>query len=807
MFLFWRQATSLWLVVVLLFGFQFSVIAEEQPDKPVAIKGVLDLRNWNFQDEGRLELAGEWAFYWEEFIDPAEISTTKATPIYHSVPGVWLGLDSHGEILGKYGYATYSLKVLLPDKPVDLAIYLKRVQSAYRLYVDGQQWMQSGIPGKTADTETALVVRDVGALKGAAGTLDIVVHVSNHIGYSGGGFFSSFSLGPEKIQHLTHLGEVSRDLFLSGALFCLGAFLMVLHLGRFRERIYFVLYVMSFFSAVYMMTVTSTLVELFPSIPYLVTERLSYVSAVFLIAFTYEFIHHFSPRRFSFAVSCYILYQSVFISLFVIFWLGGIPFEIIYILAFHLFVVSVACFIEILHVLKQRISGSWLIVFGVTTLIVFGVHDILHANGYLNTTYLGPYGILLLLFFYAVILALRVNGSITRNEQLAEAIRSLSEAVAIFDNRDHVVVWNDAYRQHLSVNAQEILTPGRPFLELVRADAYSGDLPDAIGREEAYIRQRMKQHSRPAEAFEVERNSGWYLYREARTPDGGRVTLAANLSSQKAKEEELQAALEKLIDANEAKNSFLSNMSHELRTPLNAINGFSEMMVKGILGPMNAQYKDYAGHIHRSGHHLLRLVTDMLDVVRIETGKLQISPEQVNIAQLLEDCFQMEMEKFTAKNITFHTSIPQNTPPLFVDLIRVQQIILNLLDNAIKFTDAEGRISASVRTASDGAVSIEITDTGIGMAQKDIQIALQKFGQIRQSHLMAHDGLGLGLSIAKVLMELQGGELQLDSRLGEGTRITLVFLPIEQARIFFESQGSPSETTPPVKDDQTIESA
>ncbi|MFT6557160.1 sensor histidine kinase [Sneathiella sp.] len=787
MFLFRRQTASLWLVLVLFFGFQFSVVAEEQPDKPVANKGVLDLRNWNFQDEGRLELAGEWAFYWQEFIEPAEISTTKATPIYHAVPGIWLGLENHGEILGKYGYATYRLKVLLPDQPADLAFYLKRVQSAYRLYVNGEQWMQSGVPGKTADTERAVVTRDVGSLKGAAGTLDIVVHVSNHIGYSGGGFFSSFTLGPEKAQHLDHMGELSRDVFLSGALFCLGAFLMILHLGRFRERIYFVLYVMSFCSAVYMMTVTSTVVELFPSIPYLVSERLSYVSAAFLIAFTYEFIHHFSPRRASLVVSYYILYQTVFISLFVIFWLGGLPLETIYIISFHLLVVSVACFVEIRYVLKRRVSGSWLIVSGVTTLVVFAIHDILHANGLVKTTYLGPYGILLLLFSYAVILALRVNDSITRNEQLAEAIRSLSEAVAIFDSRDHAVVWNDAYRQHLSVDAQKILSPGRSFFELVRADAYSGELPDAIGREEDYIRQRMRKHNRPTEAFEVERSNGWHLYREARTPDGGRVTLAANLSSQKAKEEELQAALEKLIDANEAKNSFLSNMSHELRTPLNAINGFSEMMVKGILGPINVQYRDYAGHIHRSGHHLLRLVTDMLDVVRIETGKLQISPEQVNIAQVLEDCFQMEMEKFNANNIVFDTDISQEIPPLFVDPIRVQQIVLNLLDNAIKFTDAGGRISASVRAASDGSVSISITDTGIGMAQKDIQIALQKFGQIRQSHLMAHDGLGLGLSIAKVLMELQGGELQLDSQLGEGTEVTLVFLPIEQAKAFFEN--------------------
>ncbi len=788
MCLFWRESAIIRALLVLFISLQLCHFANASSQLPTAENGVLDLRDWDFDAHEPLELAGQWEFYWQTFLDPTTIEQSTVTPDYIRVPGVWLGHIIDGKPLGKYGYATYRLKILLPENPIDLALHLKRVQSAYRVYVNGQLWMHSGTPGKTAEAEKPIVVRELGRFKGASGTLDLVAHVSNHVGYAGGGFFNSVTLGTEQHQHQHHLFELSRDVFLSGALLCLGGFLLILHLGRFREKTYFVLYVMSFWSAVYMATVTSTLVELFPAVPWVLNERLSYVAAAFLIALTYEFIYQVCPRRTSLILSHIILYQAALISLFVILWPGGLPSETLYLFTLHLGVVSISCAVEVHYILVKKVTGALLIVFGVATLVVFGVHDILHANGFIRTVYLGPYGILILLFFYAAILALRVNDSITRNEQMAEAIRSLTDGVAIYDRWDQIVVWNDAYWQQLTEPARKLLKPGRPFLELVQADAYSGELPGALGQEQNYIQKRMQNHQNPGSTFEVERLGGWYLYREAKTPDGGRVTLATNLTQQKEKEAELQAALEKVSAANEAKNSFLSNMSHELRTPLNAINGFSDMMVNGVLGPLNTQYQDYAGHISRSGKHLLRLVTDMLDVARIESGKLRVIPEQIDLTELLEDCFRMEAEKLEARKLIFTQTIPDDLPPLYVDPLRVRQIILNLLDNAIKFTDIGGEISVKVDVAPNDAVRIKIQDTGIGIAPENIEIALQKFGQIRQSHLNAHDGLGLGLSIAKIFMQLHGGTLDLQSRVGEGTTITLTFLSPEQSTQFFGVQ-------------------
>ncbi len=773
-------------VIALFFLVLQTSLITQASSVPSAVDGVLDLRDWEFEKQGQLDLSGEWEFYWKEFSDPNIASETPRKSKIVPVPGAWLGNVVDGETLSKFGYATYRLKVLLPEEPVDLALSLSRFQSAYHLYVNGQLFMQSGMPAKNADEEQPFISRRTADLKGASGALDLVLHASNHVGYAGGGFIGAITIGPEYQQNQMHFQELSRDTFLSGAMICLGAFLMVLHLGRYRERIYFVLYAMSFLTAGYILSVGSTLLELSPSVPWYWNERLSYICATLLIALTYEFIHHVNPRKTSYILSHIILYQAAGISLYLIFWPSALPIETIFLIGVHLAVVSISCLLEIRYVLKNKLTERWLIVAAIVILVVVGMHDILHANSIIHTTYLGPYGTLALLFLYAAILALRVNSSIIQNEQFAEAIRSLDDAVAIFDRRDRIVVWNDAYEKHLSSDAQALLRPGRSFQRLVKADAFSKELPQATGREAEYIQERMRRHIKPGETFEMKRNEDWYLYREARTPDGGRVTLANNLAKQKAKEAELRKALSEVIAANEAKNSFLSNMSHELRTPLNAINGFSEMMVKGILGPLNSQYQDYAEHISRSGRHLLRLVTDMLDVARIESGKLEIVPEKTDLQTLLDDCVLMEAEKMQARDLAFVNDIPDELPHLFADPDRIRQVIINLLDNAIKFTNAGGTISISAKTISSGSIEIEIRDTGVGMAEKDIEVALQKFGQIRQSHLNAHDGLGLGLSIAKVLVELHGGRLDLVSRLGKGTAITLTFPSYEQAGEFFE---------------------
>lgn len=763
-------------ISTLLFMACLSLPAFSAAEIPQAENGVLDLRDWDFSSKGKLEIAGEWIFDWNRFIDPARGDDKRDFSLIR-VPGTWLGHVEQGKPLGKYGFATYRLTILLPNTPQDLALYLKRIQDAYRLYVNGQLLMQAGEPAEDAQDAIALMTRDFEILKKTQGKLELLVHISNHTSYAGGGFFNSFTIGPEKDLHFEHFFDLLQDFFLSGALICLGIFIAILQISRPREKAYFILYIMSFAAAIYVITINSALHTLIPQMPFYWTERLSYISSILLMGLIYEFIHQINLAAKSHFLSYCILYLAATSSIGVVLWPGGLPVELAYLLTGFLLIVSISCFVEIRSLVIQKVPGRGLVTCAIAALVFVGTHDLMNANGLITSIYLGPYGILVLLFFFATILAIQVNKSLIENQQLAKAVLSMNDCVVILDSRDRAVLWNDAYKYHLSTAAQNLLKPGVPFIDLVRADAYSGELETATGRERQYIRERMRHHKNPGGTFEVERIQGWFLYSETRTPDGGWVTFATDVSYQKKKEAELQEAFEKLVVANEAKDSFLSNMSHELRTPLNAINGFSDMMVHEVFGPLNEQYRDYTRNIQKSGQHLLQLVSNMLDVAHLGSASLEITPEKFDLKNLLGECFDKEQERINAKNLHFTSHISDSINTLFADPVRVQQIIFNLLDNAIRYTEPGGEISVKAENDPEGATHIHFCDTGEGLTEAQIEIALEKFGQIRNSHLNAHNGLGLGLCTAKAFMELHGGSLTMESEPGVGSHVTICFPP------------------------------
>jgi signal transduction histidine kinase len=216
-------------------------------------------------------------------------------------------------------------------------------------------------------------------------------------------------------------------------------------------------------------------------------------------------------------------------------------------------------------------------------------------------------------------------------------------------------------------------------------------------------------------------------------------------------------------------------MSHELRTPLNAIIGFSEVISSALFGPLDARYRDYAQDIHGSGHHLLRIINDLLDLSKVEAGRLELHDVPVRIDTLFETCRRMVSDRAAAAGI----DLDFRTGDLVVnvDELRLEQVLLNLVSNAVKFTPTGGRICVSASLALSGETMISVADTGIGMAAEDIPRALQPFGQIDNSLARPHGGTGLGLPLAQRLVELHGGTMTLDSELGKGTTVTIVLPP------------------------------
>ena len=247
--------------------------------------------------------------------------------------------------------------------------------------------------------------------------------------------------------------------------------------------------------------------------------------------------------------------------------------------------------------------------------------------------------------------------------------------------------------------------------------------------------------------------------------------LISELAEAKAISDEARRRAEA---ANKAKSRFLATMSHELRTPLNAILGFSEVMNKEIMGPLNnAVYRDYTKNIHSSGAHLLNLINEILDLSRIEAGKYELNESAINICDILDDCQSLLKLRAESKGLELIEDYGADLPQFWADERAIRQVALNLMSNAIKFTPRGGTVTLSARLASDGGLKIQVTDTGPGIPADELPKVMQAFGQRSLAHQTAEGGTGLGLPIVKSLVELHGGTFELRSELRQGTEATV----------------------------------
>jgi two-component system cell cycle sensor histidine kinase PleC len=231
-------------------------------------------------------------------------------------------------------------------------------------------------------------------------------------------------------------------------------------------------------------------------------------------------------------------------------------------------------------------------------------------------------------------------------------------------------------------------------------------------------------------------------------------------------------------EANLAKSRFLASMSHELRTPLNAILGFSEVMAKQVLGPIeNPTYREYAGDIHASGQHLLDLINEILDLSRIEAGRYQLNEEPVALASVAEECCHLMELRARHKDIRIQQQFEPNMPRLFADERALRQIVLNLISNAVKFTPTGGEVVVKVGWTAGGGQYVSVRDNGPGIPPEEIPVVLAAFGQGSIAIKSAEQGTGLGLPIVQGLLDIHGGQFQLNSRLREGTEAIAILPP------------------------------
>ncbi len=268
----------------------------------------------------------------------------------------------------------------------------------------------------------------------------------------------------------------------------------------------------------------------------------------------------------------------------------------------------------------------------------------------------------------------------------------------------------------------------------------------------------------------------WFILRAVRDEERWSGTLLERETRLSLQAVELATARDLAETANRARGEFLANMSHELRTPLNAILGFSEILEKELFGPLGDQrYKEFAVDIHSSGKHLLEIIGNILDLAKVDAGKLDLYEQDVDMVELMNICARLMTEAADAAGVKFDVIAPLTSVSIQGDSTRIRQIFLNLLSNAIKFTPSGKRVVLTGE-AVDGGFRFRVIDTGIGMTEQEAEQAMQPFRQIDNSLARRYQGTGLGLPLTKSLVELHSGTMEIKSVKGEGTTVT-VWLP------------------------------
>ena len=385
--------------------------------------------------------------------------------------------------------------------------------------------------------------------------------------------------------------------------------------------------------------------------------------------------------------------------------------------------------------------------------------------------------------------------------RLRDAIESIPEAFILWDAKGRIAAWNKRFAATFKIPAK-ILKTGFTIDEVATCAGVAGDiLRQEFGPIED-AEEAMVEVALPGER--------WAHVSRRKTAEGGCVVVAANVTdlkrrakAQKKKERELQQTVEDLEtsrrelsetmrkyqyekyraeDANRSKSEFLANMSHELRTPLNAINGFSEVMQSELFGPLgDNKYKEYVDDILSSGKHLLELIDDILDMSKIEAGRLKLEPSKVELEKLLNEATRLVARRASDADVTLTASVG-HAPPVWADARAVKQVTLNLLSNALKFTPEGGEVTLTAEADLDG-VTIIVADSGSGIERPQLKKLGAPFALAESHFSKTSTGSGLGLALSKSLMQMQGGVLAIASQPGKGTVACATFPRRKDAKV------------------------
>jgi len=356
--------------------------------------------------------------------------------------------------------------------------------------------------------------------------------------------------------------------------------------------------------------------------------------------------------------------------------------------------------------------------------------------------------------------------------RLTEAIETISEGFSLYDADDKLIVCNSRYRELFPFHA-DVLVPGTSFETILRTATERGLIKDAEGRRDAWIAERLARHRAASETHIQHRSDGrWMHVSERKTANGGVVAIYADITEAKQREAELATARDAAEEANRTKSSFLANMSHELRTPLNAIIGYSEILQEDAADKDDKEPIEDLQKIESAGRHLLGLINNILDLSKIEVGKMDVFIEPVDIQALIEEVLSIVKPLTDKSENVIEVICPAGIGSFRSDQTKVKQCLLNLMSNANKFT-SKGTLTLTVAREDNSWVCFRVSDTGVGMTEEQLGRLFQAFSQADVSTTKRFGGTGLGLAITKHFCTMLGGDVTVESTPGKGSTFTM----------------------------------
>jgi len=799
---------------------------------PKAVKGILDLTDWNFKSDGAIDLSGECEFYWKQQLAPSDFNgpNLPQNTGYIQLPGFWNGYDIRGNKLPGDGYATYRLKILLHEKGERLAIKLLSIDTAYTLFLNGQKISTIGIPGKDRETEVPRYFPQIIDFKIDTNQVDLIFQISN-FHHRRGGPWEVIQLGEEKAIQNIKENRLAFDLFLFGSIFIMALYHLCLFTIKKKERAFLYFSIFCFLVTLRLLSTDERyIIHFFPDIPWELLIKMEYLSFYLAIPAFVLFLQSFYPQEFPKQILHPIIAIGLAFSGVVIFTPARIftyTLQIYQIIT--IIIIIYALYVLIVASIRKR-AGAFIFLLGFIILAFSAINDMMHAEAIIQTGYFAPLGLCIFIFFQAFLLSLRFTKAFEHSElqykELKETYYAYREEIkervqaeqalyesdkkykTILNNMEdgywevdlsgNFTFINPALCKHLGYSQEESIgMNNRQFMTEDTAEKVFQTFNEVYRTEKPALAFDWETISKDGTKKFIE-TSVALIYDSKGEPIGFRG-VGRDITERKKAQEQERLHQEQLFQASKmvALGTLVSGVAHEINNPNNFIrlntptlqeawesalpildeyyteNG--DFIIGGIkYSEMRGKVPVLFSGIMNGSKRIMQIVEDLKNFVRKDIPEIE---QSVDINAVLQSAISLISNMINKSTNQFSVEYGMDLPSIAGNSQRLEQVFVNLIQNACQAIMDPNK-SILVSTSYDEEMKriiVKIQDEGIGISSENLPQITDPFFSTKQDL----GGVGLGLSISSKIVEDHNGQMIFDTKIGMGTTVEII-LPVHE---------------------------